>query len=526
MTELEWLDTIHFTTYDVSEILIFITAGRKEENIMRRAKIVATIGPASDSEQMLEAIIKAGMNIARLNFSHGTHEQHQSRIAAIRAVAKRLEMPVGILQDLQGPKIRVGKLTVPLHLSVGEQVCLYATQDEAPQTEHQLLPVDFRELFDSVQPGDRLLLDDGRLALEVVSAQGRVVHAKVLVGGTLSSHKGINLPGIKLRIAGFTEKDKADLAFGILQGVDAVAISFVRSAEDVKTVRAAMEEFSIGKRLPLLIAKLEKPEAMNELEAILDVVDGVMVARGDLGVELPPERVPSLQKHIIHSANARAKLVITATQMLESMIQHPLPTRAEASDVANAIFDGTDAVMLSAETASGDYPSEAVAMMSRIVKEAEANFKEWGSRQDRRSGLGESDAASMARAANVLAEDPEVRAVSVFTMQGRSAWLMSKARPSKRILAFTPDSETFNQLAFLWGVSPHLTKFANTMEDMIADVDAALLQSGIQAGQQVVLLCGYPVGAQRPPNMALLHTVGSDANIHLARKLAEGNVKK
>ncbi len=495
---------------------------------MRRAKIVATIGPASESEQALESIIKAGMNVARLNFSHGTHEQHEAKVATIRAVSKRLGMPVGILQDLQGPKIRVGKLAAPLQLSVGEQVCLYATQDAPPKTEYQLLPVDFRELFDSVHTGDRLLLDDGRLALEVLSVDGRVVHAKVLVGGALSSHKGINLPGVKLRISGFTEKDKADLAFGISLGVDAVAISFVRSADDVKAVRAAMEEFAkdIGKRVPLLIAKLEKPEAMHELEAILDVVDGVMVARGDLGVELPPERVPSLQKHIIRAANARAKLVITATQMLESMIQNPLPTRAEASDIANAIFDGTDAVMLSAETASGDYPSESVAMMSRIVKEAESHFGEWGSRQDSRAGLGESDAASMARASNALAKDPEVRAVSVFTMQGRSAWLMSKARPSKRILAFTPEQETYNQLAFLWGVQPYLSNYANTMEDMLAEVDAALLQSGIQSGQQVVLICGYPVGAQRPPNMALLHTVGADATVHLARKLAEGNVKK
>lgn len=493
---------------------------------MRRAKIVATIGPASDSEQTLESLIKAGMNVARLNFSHGTHEQHANRVAAIRAVSKKLGIPIGILQDLQGPKIRVGKLSAPLQLSSGEQVCLYATQDEPPKTDNQLLPVDFRELFDSVQAGDRLLLDDGRLALEVVSAEGRVVHAKVLVGGELSSHKGINLPGVKLRIAGFTEKDKADLAFGISQGVNAVAISFVRSADDVRAVRAAMQAYSKDKCAPLLIAKLEKPEAMNELEAILDVVDGVMVARGDLGVELPPERVPSLQKMIIHAANARAKLVITATQMLESMIQNPLPTRAEASDVANAIFDGTDAVMLSAETAAGEYPSEAVAMMSRIVLEAESHFLEWGSRQDGRTGLGVSDAASMARAANALAKDPEVRAVAVFTMQGRSAWLVSKARPSKQILAFTPEAETYNQLAFLWGVEPHLAKYANSMDDMLSDVDAALLISGIQPGQQVVLICGYPVGAQRPPNMALLHTVGSEATVSLARKLAEGNIKK
>jgi pyruvate kinase len=494
---------------------------------MRRAKIVATIGPASESEQALESLIKAGMNVARLNFSHGTHQEHEIKIARIRAVSKKLGLPIGILQDLQGPKIRVGNLPVPLQLSIGEQICLYAAQDEAPKTDDQLLPVDFRELFESVQEGDRLLLDDGRLALQVVTAEGRVIHAKVLVGGTLSSHKGINLPGVKLRISGFTEKDKTDLAFGISQGVDAVAISFVRSAEDVKTVRAEMVKLAKGKFVtPLLIAKLEKPEAMAELEEILEVVDGVMVARGDLGVELPPERVPSLQKRIIHAANARAKLVITATQMLESMILNPLPTRAEASDVANAIFDGTDAVMLSAETASGKYPSESVAMMSRIVKEAEAHFREWGSRQDDRKGLGESDAASMARAANVLADDPEVRAVAVFTMQGRSAWLMSKAKPPKRILAFTPEKDAYNQLAFLWGVQPYLTNYADTLDEMIAYVDAALLQSGIQSGQQVVLLCGYPVGAQLPPNMALLHTVGNEATVNQALKLAKGNVKK
>ena len=238
--------------------------------------------------------------------------------------------------------------------------------------------MDFRQLFDSVQASDRLLLDDGRLALLVVSVKENALEARVVVGGLLTAHKGINLPGVRLRIAGFTEKDEADLAFGISQNVDAVAISFVRSSEDVKKVRSAMERLSNGKRLPFLIAKLEKPEALDDLEAILDIVDGVMVARGDLGVELPPERVPALQKHIIQAANRRAKLVITATQMLESMITNPLPTRAEASDVANAIFDGTDAVMLSAESASGKYPIQAVQMMDRIVCEAESHFLEWG----------------------------------------------------------------------------------------------------------------------------------------------------
>jgi pyruvate kinase len=291
-----------------------------------------------------------------------------------------------------------------------------------------------------------------------------------------------------------------------------VAVSFVRSAEDVKIVRTAMENFCGDKPLPLLIAKLEKPEALDQIEDILDVVDGVMVARGDLGVELPTERVPPLQKLIIRSANARAKLVITATQMLESMVQNPLPTRAEASDVANAIFDGTDAVMLSAETASGEYPVEAVTIMARIVAEAESHFMEWGSRQDRRAGLGESDIASMARAANELARDSDVAAVAVFTMRGRSAWIMSKARPEKRILGFTSEVHTYRQIAFLWGVQPYLVKMANSMDEMLEDVDSALLDSGIQLGQQVVLICGYPVGALCPPNLALLHTVGSGAD--------------
>jgi pyruvate kinase len=492
----------------------------------RKAKIVATVGPASESEQVLEALVGAGMNVARLNFSHGTHEQHAARVATIRKISAKLGISVGILQDLQGPKIRVGKLAAPLQLFQGEEVSLYAASDEPPKTDQQVIPVDFRQLFESVQAGDHLLLDDGRLSLEVLSVKRRVIEARVLVGGTLSSHKGINLPGVRLRIAGFTEKDEADLAFGISLGVDAVAISFVRTAEDVLKVRAAMKRLNKNGGQPLLIAKLEKPEAVNELDRILELVDGVMVARGDMGVELPPEQVPPLQKLIIREANARAKLVITATQMLESMIQNPLPTRAEASDVANAVFDGTDAVMLSAETASGEYPVEAVAMMDRIVCEAESHFMEWGSRQDRRPGLGLSDAASIARAAGELALDPDVAALSVFTMQGRSAWLVSKARPGKSILAFTPDEATYRQLAFLWGVQPHLVHYAKSLDEMLVDVDSVLLKSGIMSGQQVVLLCGYPVGAMRPPNMALLHTVASDATLNLARKLAEDNARK
>ncbi len=403
----------------------------------RKAKIVATIGPASRNEEVLEKLILAGMNVARINFSHGTQEEHTACFSMIRKVSERLGISVGILQDLQGPKIRVGELTEPIQLSDGETVTLYTTGTAAPGNGEKKIPVDFRQLFDSVRTSDRLLLDDGRLALEVVSVKDRnALTAKVLVGGPLSSHKGINLPGVRLRIAGFTEKDEADLAFGVSQGVDAVAISFVRTAEDIKKVRYAMERFANGKRMPLLIAK------------------------------------------------------------------------PEASDVANAIFDGTDAVMLSAESASGKYPVESVQMMDRIVREAEKHFLEWGAQQSV-TGFEHSDAASMARAAQSLANDQNVTAVACFTTRGQTAWLMSKIRPRVPIMAFTPNADTAHQLTFLWGVRPQVVPFVNSIEEMLEHVDAELMRSQVvQQGDQVVLVCGFPVGAVRPPNMALLHTVG------------------
>ncbi len=478
--------------------------------MQRKAKIVATIGPASSSEEMLEKLVLAGMNVARLNFSHGTHEAHAANIEKIRRISKRLRRSVGILQDLQGPKIRVGNLPAPIQLEIGEQVCFYTSGDKAPVTNEKAIPVDFRELFETVHDGDSMLLDDGRLTMRVLTVHPRSLEAVVVVGGSLTSHKGINLPGVRLRISGYTAKDKADLEFGVSQSVDAVAVSFVRTAEDVIEVRNEMERFAKGYPAPMLIAKLERPEAIDNIDAILAAVDGVMVARGDLGVEMPPERVPVLQKMIIQKASAQAKIVITATQMLESMIHNPLPTRAEASDIANAIFDGTDAVMLSAESAAGEYPVQSVEMMERIIKEAESHSNEWGTVLERRIGLGKGDAASMSRAARELANDKDVTAVAVFTSQGNTAWLVSKIRPAKRILAFTPVEMTYRKLAFLWGVYPQLVPFANSLEEMIGYVDAELLKGGIEQGQQVVLVCGFPVGSMKAPNMALLHTVGKD----------------
>jgi pyruvate kinase len=478
----------------------------------RKAKIVVTIGPASQDEGILGQLVGAGMNVARLNFSHGTHADQAARIAAIRRVSLARGSTVGILQDLQGPKIRVGLLPAPIQLTENEVVVLYAEGRETPSANDQQIPVDFRELFESVRASDRLLLDDGRLALEVVSVGKDSLKARVIVGGALSAHKGINLPGVRLRIPGFTEKDQADLTFGLEHDVDAVAVSFVRSAADVRHVRQAMEAGSKGGRLPLLIAKLEKPEALADLDAILAIVDGVMVARGDLGVELPPERVPALQKQIIRAANRGGKLVITATQMLESMVENPLPTRAEASDVANAVFDGTDAVMLSAESASGRYPVESVQIMDRIVREAEAHFLEWGKDAGSLEGSETNDTASMARAAQALAADKNVTAVASFTMQGQSAWMMSKIRPRVPILAFTPNEATSRRMAFYWGVKPHVIPYANTLESMLQHVDQALVKT-VKPGDQVVLVCGFPVGAMRQPNMALLHTVGSNQTV-------------
>lgn len=478
--------------------------------INRKAKIVATIGPASNSETVLEELILAGMNVARLNFSHGTHEAHAANIEKIRRIAKKLNRSVGILQDLQGPKIRIGKLDAPLQLEEGEDVVFYAAEDAAPNVRIKAIPVDFRELFETVHAGDSMLLDDGRLSMHVNAVHTGRLEAVVVVGGALTSHKGINLPGVQLRISGYTSKDKADLEFGVSQSVDAVAVSFVRTAQDVIQVREEMERFAKGFPAPMLIAKLERPEAIDNIDEILAVVDGVMVARGDLGVEMPPERVPVLQKMIIQKASAQAKIVITATQMLESMIHSPLPTRAEASDIANAIFDGTDAVMLSAESAAGEYPVQSVKMMERIICEAESHASEWGTVLERRRGLGEGDAVSMSRAAYELANDNDVTAVAVFTSQGNTALLVSKIRPAKRILAFTPTEMTYRKLSFLWGVYPHLVPFANSLEEMLGYVDAELLKGGIQQGQQVVLLCGFPVGATKPPNMALLHTVGEN----------------
>ena len=477
---------------------------------MRRAKIVATIGPASQDEVSIRHLMEAGVNVARLNFSHGTHEQHAAIYHRLREAGSALGRPITILQDLQGPKIRTGEIAngqVEIH--AGQKLNL-TTQDLVGND--QIISIDLPGLVESVLPGNRILLDDGILELQVTGVSADTVETRVVLGGMLKPHKGVNLPGAAIRIAGFTAKDEAALEYGLKLGVDAVAVSFVRAAEDIQVVRKAIRRMMPERANLPIIAKLERPEALDNLEAILEVTDGVMVARGDLGVEMSPEAVPLAQKRIIDAANQRGRLVITATQMLDSMIHNPRPTRAEASDVANAILDGTDAVMLSGETAYGQYPVEAVKMMDAIVFQAETKMGHWNHwHGEIKPQSAHDDTFYMSRAVREMAHDRDVAAIVAFTMSGRTALMLSKTRPEIPILAFTPVADTYQRLSLYWGVSAFLVEQVENLEDMLRAVERNMLTSqAIQPGQQVVVTCGYPVTRTCPTNLALLHTVASE----------------
>lgn len=483
----------------------------------RNSKIVATIGPACRDRSCLEKLVAAGMDIARLNFSHGTYEDHHEIITTLRAISEDTNRPITILQDLQGPKLRVGDLPGGEVKLKADEIIILSSQPENARRESkytgkEIIELDVPDLEKIVTPGNHIMMDDGVLEIEVIGTTENSVEAKIVLGGILKSHKGVNLPRANLNIPGFTEKDRADLEFGLNSGVDAVAISFVRNASDVETVRQVMRDILKLKdnRPPPIIAKIELPEAVENLHEIIHSADGVMVARGDLGIEMPPQSVPNIQKQIIEEANRHAKVVITATQMLDSMINNPRPTRAEASDVANAIFDGSDAVMLSGETASGKYPVKAVQMMHAIVCEAETHYDRWGTRKNFSLEVTlHTDALSITHAARELAHDRNVAAIAVFTETGRTALYMSKARPKVPILAFTPDKKTFQKLGLYWGVTPFLVPFSTTVETMLAHVETAMMASSkLTAGQQVVLISGFPVGQMREPNFALLHTIG------------------
>lgn len=485
-----------------------------KKEIMRRTKIVCTIGPATCSEEQLEALMRAGMNVARINFSHGTHDEHAITIARIRTISSRLGCPIAILQDLQGPKIRVGALagSQPIKLIDGHEV----TITTRPVTgNNDVIPTTYEHLAADVKAGDRILLDDGLMELRVMGADATDVHASVIHGGLLKEHKGINLPGVAVSAPALSEKDRDDLRFGIAHGVDYVALSFVRRADDVIATKQLIQQFQSElspstqqtKDTPPLIVKLEKPEAVAHLEEILSVADGIMVARGDLGVEMSLEEVPLIQKHVIARCNQLGLPVITATQMLESMITNPTPTRAEVNDVSNAILDGTDAVMLSAETAAGSYPIAAVEMMVRIANVTEAGDKT--ARLPQCQQLTQEHAVS--HAARALSEEASVVAIVVFTRTGNTACLISKDRPRTSILAYTPSHRVYRLLTLWWGVWPHYVDMHENTQELINVVDQRLQEDHlIEKGEHVVLMGGVPLASRARTNFVKLHRVGDE----------------
>jgi len=482
---------------------------------MRKAKIVCTIGPATDSPDLLDRLIESGMDAARLNFSHGSHESHGRAIKAIREVAGRRRAAVAIIQDLQGPRIRVGEITGGgIDVVAGQSVRLLTVllrsggqigaQSIAPSDTADI-PVTYAQLVRDVQPGARIFIDDGLIELLANRITGGAVECRVITGGRITSNKGINLPGTRISAPTLTDKDREDLRFGVAQGVEYVALSFVRGPDDVIAAKQVIAE--CGGDMPV-IAKIERPEAIASLGAILNQADGVMIARGDLGVEMGPEAVPVLQKRIIAEANRRRCLVITATQMLDSMTQHPHPTRAEASDVANAVFDGTDAVMLSSETAIGHHPVEAVRVMDRIIRAAE-EATEPGFVRRADVGHGEvSFTEAICTAASSAASAIVASAIVAFSELGATTRLLSKQRPAAPIIAFTPFEPVRQRMALYWGVIPHTMVQITTTDERVREAERRLKAEGLaKTGQRIVILSGTRIGEPGGTNLMKLHLV-------------------
>ncbi|MBI5075698.1 MAG: pyruvate kinase [Nitrospirae bacterium] len=465
----------------------------------RRAKIVCTMGPASIRPQVLSALVREGMDVARLNFSHGDHTFHRNTIREIRQLAEKYRRPVAILQDLQGIKIRVGLMkNGGAEIKKGSAIDIFPGEGLGDEKN---IFVSYPHLLRDAKKGDRILLDDGLIQLRIEKRSGRSLTAKVIEGGMLKDRKGVNLPGMKISLRSFTEKDRRDLTFGLSMNVDYIAVSFVREAEEIRQIRSWMKKK--GKNIPI-IAKIEKPEALDNIDAILDAADGIMIARGDLGVEVFPERVPLIQKDLINRANNKGKLVITATQMLESMKEHLRPTRAETTDVANAVLDGTDALMLSVETSAGAYPLEAFTMMDRII-----TFTEQARAADSGYKRGNSYAEALADAACMAAEDIRATVLVAFTESGFTARLVSKFRPELPIIAFTPDKAVLARLALSWGVLPKFMKQLSGIDQMLREVERALLAEKIvKKGDHIVLISASPLSTQAKTNFMKIHEIG------------------
>jgi pyruvate kinase len=472
------------------------------DRIARRTKIVATIGPASRAIPMLRRLLAAGMDVARLNFSHGTREEHARTIRDLRALAREVGAPLAILQDLQGPKIRVGRLPEPVRLTEGTEVVV-TTRAAASSGR---IPVPFPGLPRVVRRGARILLRDGTMELVVLGIHRHEVRCRVVRGGILGSHQGVNIPGMRLRAPSLTPKDAGDLRFGLRHGIDYVALSFVRRADDLRHARRVMRR--LGRSVPI-VAKLEKAEAIANLQEIVAEADAVMVARGDLGVELPPERVPLIQKQIIQVAIERGIPVITATQMLESMVRQERPTRAETSDVANAILDGTDAVMLSGETAAGRYPVEAVQVMDRIARAVEPGVR---ARANARRAYRPSVAHAVAAAAGALASDLGVSLILALTPSGRTAGLLSQIRAPVPVLACTEDGRVARALNLYWGVHALVTPFQRDTEAMMRFLDRELVSQELaRPGAIVVVVGSMPIARRGRANFVQVHRLGPAA---------------
>jgi pyruvate kinase len=459
------------------------------------AKIVATLGPASADRATIEALVRAGADVFRLNFSHGTHADHQARLEMIRAIEADLERPIGVLLDLQGPKLRVGTFANgPARLVAGAAFRL--DLDRATPGDDRRAPLPHPEIFAALQPGAELLLDDGRLRLVVETCGDNFAETRVVNGGLLSDRKGVNVPGVVLPLSAMTAKDRADLDFGLSLGVDWIALSFVQRAADIEEVKAIVQ----GRAG--IVAKLEKPAAILSLDAILDVTDAVMVARGDLGVEMPAEQVPAIQKRIVRACRQRGLPVIVATQMLESMVSAPVPTRAEASDVATAIYDGADAVMLSAESASGQYPVASVAMMDRIIAQTEADphYRDAIDASHTQPAANTPDAIGWA--ARSVAGLLDVAAVVAYTSSGSSALRMARERPRAPIIGMTPLREIARRLSLVWGVCPVVCNDVTGVDDMTERAIATARRLAFaQTGQTIVIAAGMPFGTPGSTNL-------------------------
>jgi len=479
---------------------------------VKRTKIIATIGPASSTPAIIAKLVKAGMDAARLNFSHGERRDHLHRIRLIRQASLHAGKPIAIIQDLQGPKLRVGVMQNDgATLKRGDLVTVTAKKVLGTAS---VISITYPRLAKELASGDTILFDDGKLEARVVRKNGCDLLCKVIRGGILKSHKGVNLPGAKLTLPSLSRKDREDLLFGIEQGVDYIALSFVRTASDIEATRAFLRK--AGANIPI-IAKIEKPEAIDNLGEIIHAADGIMVARGDLGVEMSPERVPLLQKLIIRACNDAEKPVITATQMLESMIESPQPTRAEASDVANAILDGTDCVMLSGETAVGKHPVQAIAVMARIAEQAETSLEPLP--PDRHiGGMDESVAHAACRAA----AEQHASAIVTFTQSGSTALLVSKHRPSADIIAPTPFERVARKVSLYWGVIPVILKAMKTTDAMIRGVEAIMLEKDLARKRDlIVITAGVPIGVAGSTNMMKLHRVGELKGLEADRQRKE-----